>query len=166
VSPSLLTTFLLVLGAQAAVEERQASLFRALNSGQCDAVKKIIAEAPDAEALLYRAELHDIGKCASQDLSLADTLYLEAARAGNAEAMYSVWYNMAQRVGGPNPPTDAERAEALKWLFRAGELKNSRAAWMLWQFYEYALYGYERDEVKAAYWKQVYETNRPTDKKP
>jgi TPR repeat protein len=166
VAPSFLTTFLLALGVQAAAEERQASLFRALNSGRCDVVKKIIAEAPDAEALLYRAELHDIGSCASQDKSVADTLYLRAAKAGNAEAMYSVWNNMAHRVGGSNPPTDAERADALNWLFRAGELKNWRAARTLWQFYEYALYGYERDEVKAAYWKQVYEANRPVVKTP
>ena len=99
----------------------QDSLIRALKSGQCDAVEKVIATAPDAEALLYRAELHEIGKCASQDMSQADSLYLQAAKAGNAEAMFSVWHKMAKRVGGPNPPTDAERADALSWLFRAGE---------------------------------------------
>ena len=37
---------------------------------------------------------------------------------------------------------------------------------MLWQFYEYSLYGYEHDEVKAAHWKQVYETHKPADMTP
>jgi hypothetical protein len=152
--------------AEAAPEEPQISLFRALNSNKCDLAEQIVADASEADALLYEAVLHDLGKCAAHDEILADTLYLRAAKAGNAEAMYSVWARMAERVGGPNAPTDAERAAALNWLLRAGELGNWRAAHTLWQFYQYALYGYEQDEEKATYWKKVYELNRPPTKKP
>ena len=156
---------LVLLLATHANADGMPDFLKAASSKDCGATERIIHAATEADALLYRAMLYDLGSCYPLDAIAAGRLYEQSAKAGNAEAMYSIWFKMAQSVGSQNAPTEAERSEALRWLFRAGELKNDRAAWMLWQFYEYALYGYERDAEKAAYWKQVYEANRPQGQK-
>lgn len=148
-----------VAHSQAVAGETQDEFFRLLNLRRCEEVSKLVSSAPEADAFLFRAILHDVGFCAPLDEDLADIFYLQSAKAGNADAMFTLWLRTAKRVGSLNPPTAAERTRAMEWLFRAAELKNWQAAWMLWQFYENALavYGHEADEAQAAHWKQVYE---------
>jgi hypothetical protein len=162
-SRSLLFCLAVVAYTQAVAGEAQAEFFRLLNFRRCEELSKLVSSAPEADGLFFKAIVHDIGFCAPLDESLADTFYLQSAKAGNADAMFPIWLRTAKRVRSPNPPTTAERTQAVEWLFRAGELQNREAAWMLWQFYEnaFAVYGHERDEAEAAHWKQIYELNRP-----
>ena len=83
------------------------------------------------------------------------------AEAGDSEAMYALFMDVAERGADKVKPTKLEYADAKKWLLKAGELKNWRAAFVLELCYRSGCWELELNENKAKHYKSVYEKYRP-----
>ena len=86
---------------------------------------------------------------------------VEAAKGGNAEAMYGVFFTLVSKSSPEHPITKADEELALYWLIKAGENNNFRAALVLSGCYEIGCFGLPIDVNKAKYYKGLVEKLRP-----
>ena len=115
-------------------------------------IKKIFIIAVLAVAVL--------SGCSRPEPNETAAMLEQQAKAGNAEAMYSLFlvtYMDAKRY----PLTDAERKRGLEWLEKAAKLGNWRAAFTLAEAYKHGTFGYPKSQKDEVYWRDIYETNRP-----
>jgi len=93
------------------------------------------------------------GLCAEPEMSQL----VEAAKAGNSEAMYAIFFSIVKKSTPEKPISDIERQTAAYWLIKAGESKNFRAANVLALCYEKGCFGVPVDPEKARYFKKLAE---------
>jgi TPR repeat protein len=86
---------------------------------------------------------------------------VESANSGNAGAMYALFVIVEQRGSPEHPITDEEQKIATRWLIKAGESNDSRAAQVLALCYEKGCFGVPLDHEKALYYKQLSERPAP-----
>lgn len=108
-------------------------------------------------ALTFAFAFFLVGCVSANDES---TNLVKAAEAGDSEAMYSLFLNIAQR-GTKEGYKPGEADQAKHWLLKAGELNNWRAAEVLALCYEKACWGLSVDLEKSKHFKEVSEKYRP-----
>ena len=88
------------------------------------------------------------------------TNLVKAAEAGDSEAMYSLFLHIGQKGTKEGYKPD-EADQALRWLLKAGELNNWRAAEVLALCYEKGCWGLPIDHEKSKHFKEVSVKYRP-----
>jgi len=99
--------------------------------------------------------------CGATPASVRLGQLVEAAKGGNAEAMYGVFFTLVSKSSPEHPITKADEELALYWLIKAGENNNFRAALVLSGCYEIGCFGLPIDVNKAKYYKGLVEKLRP-----
>lgn len=101
--------------------------------------------------------------CVSGETKITNelTTLFQAAEAGDPEAMYSVFFRIAQKGSPEKPQTEEEIKLAQHWLIKAGENNNWRAAHVLQLCHEVGCWGLPIDLDKSKHYKAVLEKYGP-----
>lgn len=109
---------------------------------------------------LYLGIMYDLGLCREQDNAKALEHYLQSAKRGNDESMYSVFLGITKK-GSKEGYKKGEAEQARYWLIKAGEKNNWRAAEVLALCYEKGCWDLPIDMEKSKHYKAVSEKYRP-----
>lgn len=126
----------------------------------CKSAEQVAMRQADPD--LYLAIMYDLGLCRKQDNAQALAHYLQSAKRGNDESMYSVFLGIAKKGSPKYPQTDEEVKLAQHWLVKAGEKNNWRAAYVLQLCHEIGCWGLPIDLEKSKHYKAVMEKYRPS----
>lgn len=83
---------------------------------------------------------------------------LELTNNGNSEAMYASYVDVGERGNSAKKPSEEEHEQVKKWLLKAGELNNWRAAFALELCYRKGCLALEPNSERSQHFKSVYET--------
>ena len=99
--------------------------------------------------------------CYGDNMKLTQGDLIVLANNGNTEAMYQIFIDIASKASPEEPLSKEEIELARKWLKRAGENNNWRAAHVLELCYRDGCWGFEINESKAEHYKSVLEKYKP-----
>lgn len=136
-----------------------ASEFGALaRDSNCATVEAEVKKQTDPDFFL--GIMYDDGICRKKDQNKALEHYLESAKQGNDEAMYSVFYEIAVK-GKKERLKPSETKLARYWVIRAAKKDNWRAAMLLRDCYQHGCWFFPIDLEKSKYYGVIFEKYRP-----
>lgn len=124
----------------------------------CESAEQVAIRQPDPD--FYLGIMYDLGLCRKQDDAQALSHYLQSARRGNDESMYSVFLEIAKK-GSKDGYKSGEAERAQHWLIKAGENNNWRAAYVLALCYKKGCWDLPVDNEKSKHYQEVLKKYRP-----
>lgn len=86
---------------------------------------------------------------------------IEMAKAGDVEAMYQIFFDVAQKVSPEHHLSKEEISLAKYWLDKAGENNSWRAAFVLQLCYENGCWGYPINLKMSKHYQAIFDKYRP-----
>jgi len=94
-------------------------------------------------------------------LELEISELVKAAKSGDAEAMYGVFFEIVKRGTVEHPVTKKDGKLATYWLMQAGEHNSVKAAYVLQTCYETGCFGVPIDKKRAQHYKELAKKTAP-----